>query len=103
MIKVFAILALVFLTSCVPFKQQEVVEQVVSIPTVDIPAPLQSTTSVTQYDYKAGAPDVFTEQPPIEPSAPNPYLIHEQYQPLPDYFKPLKPAVPTTYWIPRWN
>jgi hypothetical protein len=101
--KYFIILALVLLTGCIPFKQVTPIEQVVTDSvTIDQPI-IQPTTSITQYDYKAGEPNVYTEPLPLEQSIPNRYLLPEQYQPITDYFKPMKPAAPQTWWIPRWD
>jgi hypothetical protein len=38
---------------------------------------------VTQYDYKAGAPDEYTAQPDTPESTPNPYLTPTVYEPIP--------------------
>jgi len=94
-------LVLICFCSCVPFKEVEV------YPTIqhDIQPTetFQSTTNVTQYDYKAGAPNIY---PNITSEGItntfNPYLYPDKFPSIDSYLIPMNPSVPTTYWTPSF-
>lgn len=71
-------------------------------PTVQPVLEIPTYNGVTQYDYKAGAPDIHTPQPAPETYAVNPYLNKAPEKNLGDYF-PEKPSTHYTPWMNGWG